>query len=209
MSNKIRESRLIPYNMQAGEGVPTHLSPAGTFYFDSLSGVTYQNIDGLSNWKYIFGENNHPTDIYVTGGTYDWTSGIATFVNNTGGTFTLFGFNVSGGAGTYPGGSQSVTVSLYATSRIWGQEIDVFSDERMKDIQGEVSLDDGLKLINNLKPIKYTWKSGEDKGLKVGYSAQQVSKSGFDHLVALMPREGLEETIDDDGFVSLKILNFQ
>ena len=51
MSSKIRESRLIPYNMQAGEGVPSHLSPAGTFYFDNLSGVTYQNIDGLSNWS--------------------------------------------------------------------------------------------------------------------------------------------------------------
>jgi hypothetical protein len=78
----------------------------------------------------------------------------------------------------------------------------------MKDIQGEVTLDDGLKLVNNLKPIKYTWKDGEDKGLKVGYSAQQVSKAGFDHLVSLMPREGLEERIDDDGFVSPKDTQF-
>ena len=130
---------------------------------------------------------------------------------NTGRTFTdgrAYGFLSTGGAGTYPGGSQSVTVSLYATNRIWGQEIDAFSDERMKDIQGEVTLDEGLKLVNNLKPIKYTWKNGEDKGLKVGYSAQQVSKAGFDHLIALMPREGLKETIDDDGFVSPKDTQF-
>jgi hypothetical protein len=91
--------------MQSGEGAPTHLSPAGTFYFDSLAGITYQNIDGISNWKNIFSENNHPVDIYVTGGTYDFTSGIATFVNNTGGTFTLFGFNVAGGGGTFTGGT--------------------------------------------------------------------------------------------------------
>ena len=91
--------------MQAGEGAPSHLSPAGTFYFDSLAGITYQNIDGISNWKNIFSENNHPVDIYVTGGTYDFTSGIATFVNNTGGTFTLFGFNVAGGGGTFTGGT--------------------------------------------------------------------------------------------------------
>lgn len=140
------------------------------------------------------------------------TGSVTGYFNiNTGRTFTdsrAYGYLSTGGAGTYPGGSQSVTVSLYATSRIWGQEIDAFSDERMKDIQGEVTLGDGLKLINNLKPIKYTWKSGEDKGLKVGYSAQQVSKSGFDHLVALMPREGLEETIDDDGFVSPKDTQF-
>ena len=50
--------------MQAGEGVPTHLSPAGTFYFDSLSGLTYQNTDGVSNWNGIFGQNNPPIDIY-------------------------------------------------------------------------------------------------------------------------------------------------
>ena len=140
------------------------------------------------------------------------TGSVTGYFNiNTGRTFTdsrAYGFLTTGGAGTYPGGSQSVTVSLYATSRIWGQEIDAFSDERMKDIQGEVTLDDGLKLVNNLKPIKYTWKDGEDKGLKVGYSAQQVSKAGFDHLVALMPREGLEETIDDDGFVSPKGTQF-
>lgn len=575
MSNKIRESRLIPYNIQAGEGVPTHLSPAGTFYFDSLSGVTYQNIDGLSNWKYIFGENNHPTDIFVTGGTYSngtttftnntggtftvtgyytgytaptdirvtggtYSNGTTTFTNNTGGTFTVTGyktndvfvtggtysnntfnftnntggtFNVlfntvtgltvngnltvtgntalqglttttisgdslslaasastinltntsqqqikfysggigapqlttyspgvklilndnidssistgmaigvdtgilwygsdlqgdghewyagtrklstligaagfqlyglgsptsaaftisgtsslgskgglgymdflrvnnnypsatnankwfrttsggtlqilrsdynatifdltdggvfsvgggnvatttsndgtsnylsfnsnssqiyddgnfhihsrnagasmwintngaqlnlltqsptssggigsgiaiatttlngyvtintgrtvttaaaygyltTGGAGTYPGGSQSVSISLYANNRIWGQEIDAFSDERMKDIKGEVTLEEGLKLVKNLKPIKYTWKEGDDKGIKIGYSAQQVSKAGFDHLVSLIPREGLEERIDDDGFVSPKDTQF-
>jgi hypothetical protein len=140
------------------------------------------------------------------------TGAVTGYFNiNTGRTFTdarAYGFLSTGGAGTYPGGSQSVTVSLYATDRIWGQEIDAFSDERMKDIQGEVTLDDSLKLVNNLTPIKYTWKDGEDKGLKVGYSAQQVSKAGFDHLVALIPREGLEETIDEDGFVSPKDTQF-
>jgi hypothetical protein len=45
--------------MQAGEGAPTHLSPAGTFYFDSLAGITYQNIDGISNWSKFFSSNNN------------------------------------------------------------------------------------------------------------------------------------------------------
>ena len=123
-------------------------------------------------------------------------------------TAAAYGYLTTAGAGTYPGGSQTVNISLYAVGRIWGQEIDAFSDERMKNIEGEISLEEGIKLINNLKPIKYTWKEGQDKRLKVGYSAQQVSKSGFDHLVALMPREGLEETIDDDGFVSPKNTQF-
>ena len=72
----------------------------------------------------------------------------------------------------------------------------------------KIELDEALKLVNNLKPIKYTWKEGDDKGLKVGYSAQQVSKAGFDHLIGLIPKEGLEETIDDDGFVSPKDTQF-
>jgi len=130
---------------------------------------------------------------------------------NTGRTVTTssaYGYLTTGGAGTYPGGSQSVSISLYANNRIWGQEIDAFSDERMKDIQGEISLEDGIKLVNNLLPIKYTWKKGDDKGIKAGYSAQQVIKSGFDHLVGLIPTQGLDETIDSDGFVSPKDTQF-
>ena len=130
---------------------------------------------------------------------------------NTGRTITTavaYGYLTTAGAGTYPGGSQSVTISLYANNRIWGQEIDAFSDERMKDIQGNISLEEGIKLVNNLKPIKYTWKEGDDKGLKAGYSAQQVIKSGFDNLIGVIPREGLEETVDDDGFVSPKDTQF-
>ena len=119
-----------------------------------------------------------------------------------------YGYLTTAGAGTYPGGSQTVILSLYATSRIWGQEIDAFSDERMKNIHGEITLEDGLKLVKTLKPIKYTWKDNNDKGLKAGYSAQQVSKAGFDHLISLIPKEGLEETIDDDGFVSPKDTQF-
>ena len=65
-----------------------------------------------------------------------------------------------------------------------------------------------LNYLHNLIPIKYTWKEGDDKGIKAGYSAQQVSKAGFDHLISLIPKEGLEETIDEDGFLSPKDTQF-
>jgi hypothetical protein len=39
------------------------------------------------------------TDTFVTGGTYNQSNGIATFTNNTGGTFTVTGFT-TGGTGT-------------------------------------------------------------------------------------------------------------
>ena len=125
-------------------------------------------------------------------------------------TAATYGYLVNSGTptGQYPGGSQTVNLSLYAVGRIWGQEIDAFSDERMKDIKGDISLSDGIKLVKNLKPIEYTWKDDPNKGLKAGYSAQQVSKAGFDHLISLVPKEGLEETIDEDGFLSPKDTQF-
>ena len=123
-------------------------------------------------------------------------------------TSAAYGYLTTAGAGTYPGGSQTLPISLYAVGRIWGSEIDAFSDERMKNIQGEIELSDAIKLINKLNPIKYIWKESEDKGLKVGYSAQQVFKAGFDHLIGVIPKEGLEETIDADGFVSPKDTQF-
>lgn len=130
---------------------------------------------------------------------------------NTGRTVTTsaaYGYLTTAGAGTYPGGSQSISISLYANNRIWGQEIDAFSDERMKDIEGEIKVEEGLRLVKSLKPIKYKWKDGDDKGLKAGYSAQQVIKSGFDHLIGVIPKEGLEETVDEDGFTSPKDTQF-
>lgn len=130
---------------------------------------------------------------------------------NTGRTVTTaaaYGYLTTAGAGTYPGGSQTISISLYANNRIWGQEIDAFSDERMKDIHGEITLEEGIKLVKNLKPIKYNWKEGDDKGVKAGYSAQQVIKAGFDHLIGLIPTEGLEETVDEDGFTSPKDTQF-
>jgi len=51
-------------------------------YTPIISAVTYQNL---------------PTDVRVTGGTYN--AGTATFTNNTGGTFTVTGFNTGGSTG--------------------------------------------------------------------------------------------------------------
>jgi len=56
-------------------------------YTNTISATTYQNL---------------PLDITVTGGTY--TTGTATFTNNTGGTFTVTGFSTGGGS-TFTGGT--------------------------------------------------------------------------------------------------------
>ena len=50
---------------------------------EGVSGVTRDN----ARWKIFYG-----TDITVTGGTYNNATGVATFSNTTGGTFTVTGF---------------------------------------------------------------------------------------------------------------------
>ena len=67
----------------------TGLTSSGTISTSVLSATTYQNL---------------PTDVRVTGGTY--SSGTATFTNNTGGTFTVTGFSAGGGS-TFTGGTVS------------------------------------------------------------------------------------------------------
>jgi hypothetical protein len=111
-----------------------------------------------------------------------------------------YGFLYSGGAGN--GGGTTGSFGLYVQKRVEAEEFDATSDERLKDIQGEIELEDALKLVNNLKPIKYFWKDDEVKSIKTGYSAQQVEKSGFRHLIGHIPNENLHATTDSDGFTS-------
>jgi hypothetical protein len=117
-------------------------------------------------------------------------------------TYTIgsYGYLATIGAGT--GAGTTAPYSLYCDNRIEATEFDATSDERLKDIQGEIPLNDAITLVNNLKPIKYTWKNGEDKGIKSGYSAQQVEKAGFRHLIGHIPNEDLKATTDNDGFTS-------
>lgn len=74
--------------------------------------------------------------------------------------------------------------------------------------QRQIGLDEAIKLVKEVKPIKFNWKNDESKSVKTGYSAQQTAKSGYDHLITLLPKEGLEERIDDDGFISPKDTQF-
>jgi hypothetical protein len=117
-------------------------------------------------------------------------------------TYTIgaYGFLATIGAGT--GAGTTAPYSLYCNNRVEATEFDATSDERLKDIQGEIQLDEAINLVNNIKPIKYTWKNSEDKGIKVGYSAQQVEKVGYKHLIGHIPNEDLTATTDSDGFTS-------
>ena len=88
------------------------------------------------------------------------------------------------------------------------QEFDAPSDERLKNIDGEIPLNEAVDFVNKVISIKYKWKDGIDTGTKTGYSAQQVYKSGFDHLVGIVKKEGMEEIIESDGFINPKDAQF-
>lgn len=115
--------------------------------------------------------------------------------------------NSASPTGQYNGGSQTITdVSLYANGRLMGIEIDALSDERAKNIQGNISLDDALTFVRSVDGILYTWRpevvDGKDTGLKSGFSAQRVHKAGFGHMISMMPNDKLTETTDEDGWTS-------
>jgi hypothetical protein len=130
---------------------------------------------------------------------------VRAFANIYGGkTYTIggYGFLATIGAGT--GAGTTATYGLYVQQRVEATEFDATSDERLKNIQGEIELNDAINLVNNVKPIKFTWKDKESEGVKAGYSAQQVVKSGFKDLIGHIPNEDLIETTDDEGFTSPK-----
>jgi len=68
-----------------------------TFTGGTVSGATRFTNGLTANTISATTYYNLPKDIYVTGGTY--SSGTATFKNNSGGTFTVTGFTTGGGGG--------------------------------------------------------------------------------------------------------------
>ena len=46
----VRETKLNPIPIQTGYGVPSHISPAGSLYFDFIGKSEYLNRDGIVDW---------------------------------------------------------------------------------------------------------------------------------------------------------------
>lgn len=147
----------------------------------------------------------------ATGGVCIGTStqkGYVTIVGSVNAAITQpYGYLISSGAGSTTGTSPN-PYSLTCDNRIMSSEFNVPSDERLKDIKGEISLNKAIDLVTKITPIEFTWKDGVDVGLKAGYSAQQTYKAGFEHLLGIVNRPGLEATTDNDGFTNPKDAQF-
>jgi hypothetical protein len=134
--------------------------------------------------------------------------GYVTIVGSVSAAITQpYGYLISSGAGTTTGTSPN-PYSLTCDNRVMSSEFNVPSDERLKDIKGEISLNKAIDLVTKITPIEFTWKDGVDSGLKAGYSAQQTYKAGFEHLLGVVNRPGLEATTDSDGFINPKDAQF-
>lgn len=122
-----------------------------------------------------------------------------------------YGYLSTGGAGT-GSSTGSADVSIYANKRVWAQEFDAFSDRRLKENIKDLSEDDSIDFVRNVKPVQFNWKADKDKKRSIGYIAQSILKHGkFDELVSLGPDQDLEEEIeivDGQRFISPKGFRF-
>ncbi len=85
-------------------------------------------------------------------------------------------------------------------------EVDVFSDRRIKENIREITEDESERFINAIKPVHFKYKNNDKKAY--GYIAQDIMKAGFADIVQIHNQNGLEEEIEDDGFVNPKDYGF-
>jgi len=128
-----------------------------------------------SNWVHVVdgGFGGKAVRDYLYNGTWGvsistWTSHIvgwneALYVSNAG--------NV-GIATTSPG--EKLQVDGDATKRDGGLSWKIYSDKRLKDIKGNFGA--GLKEIESIQPVKFTYKADKEKREQIGLIAQEVRK---------------------------------
>jgi hypothetical protein len=83
----------------------------------------------------------------------------------------------------------------------------VTSDKRLKTNIDNLDAEFAKSFIQTTTPVRFNWKSG-DEVTEYGYIAQDVYKAGFTDIVVITPHPGLEEIVEDDGFVNPKDAKF-
>jgi hypothetical protein len=87
--------------VQTGKWLANGGLSATTISATTISATTYQNL---------------PLDVFTTGGTYNSGTGVATFTNNSGGTFSVSGFSSSSFTGGVVSGATNFTGGLTANT---------------------------------------------------------------------------------------------
>ena len=107
--------------------------------------------------------------------------------------------NLATPTGVYTG--MTAPVSVRGSGRMVAAEFNAVSDRREKENIVDITEQQALGFITKVAPVHFSWKSGA-KSQNYGFIAQDLLKDGYDELVSMVPKPGMEQTIDADGFVS-------
>ncbi|WP_186310596.1 tail fiber domain-containing protein [Paraburkholderia sp. BCC1886] len=140
----------------------------------------------------------------INGGLYVASS---TFAANLA-AYYAFTSGGEGSSGPYPAASVSGLGVYCPTTRVVSLEFDAISDRRAKRDIKEMSDSACLDFVERAKSYEYRWKHLPEGAVRFGFMAQDIAKLGFPNLLKLTPDEGLEATIDEDGFESPKDIRF-
>lgn len=120
--------------------------------------------------------------------------------------YSNYGYLSQGGAGTTPGSTGNVGVSLHCPGgRIVAAEFDAVSDVRLKTGIAEIDPDRAIDFVLNVDPVSFRWVGEEGESCAApnfGFLAQAVGKAGFPELLRLALDERVQEMVDDDGWTS-------
>jgi hypothetical protein len=92
--------------------------------------------------------------------------------------------------------------SLYCSHRAAATEFNSYSDIRVKSEITDLDINYCKNFILNMKPKKY--KLNNEINYSYGYIAQELIKDDYKDLVDVIAKEGMEELIDKDNYVSPK-----
>jgi len=149
---------------------------------DSLQGIQgYQGLSGANGSQGIQGYQGFPGETSLQGtqglqgiaGT-DSTQGLQGYQGTAGANGTSISYTASATANTLvyrDSTGSSYFVNAYASNGFYNS-----SDERLKDIIGDLDPKGTLEKLASLRKIRYTLKSDETKKVELGIIAQEIQK---------------------------------
>jgi hypothetical protein len=116
-------------------------------------------------------------------------------------TISSYAFYRSDGASGTGGGTTSNYAGIFNGRITCTGEVNVTSDYRMKNSIENLTDEYCKNFIDLTTPVKFNYNNDQSQA-HFGYIAQDVLRAGFDDLVTLAPQPGLEEILEDDGFLN-------
>lgn len=140
----------------------------------AINDKDYQMKMHFDDFRFLTGTSN---DFAITDGQVSTTNTFSVYTNANR-AIGAYGFLSSSGGVGYFAVSTTVPHSIYASSRILGQEFNAFSDARHKKLFHYSNSKSDLAQLNQLKVSHYTFIDTVAKGgkLQMGFIAQEVEK---------------------------------